>query len=67
MPSTNVKDLNSYCDSYMGITKVEIYVAQVVHLHLCFLGYACCLLTCWLGYHMLLGGKGITKLCAIRL
>ncbi len=64
-PSTNAKDLNSCCDSYAGITKVEIYFALVVHLHLCLLGSAYCLLACWSSCHMFLRGKGITKVCAI--
>jgi hypothetical protein len=61
---TNVKDLNSYYDSYAKITKVDICVAWIVNLHLCLLGCVCCLLACWSGCHMLLGGKGITKGCA---
>jgi hypothetical protein len=52
MPSANAEDLNSCCDSYSRITKVEICVAWVVHLHLCLLGCAYCLLTCWSGCHM---------------
>jgi hypothetical protein len=67
MPSTNAKDLNSCRDSYVGITKVEICVAWVVHLHSCLLYCACCLLACWSCYHMLSRGKGTTKVCAIRL
>jgi hypothetical protein len=65
MPSANTEDLNSCCDSYGGITKVEICVAWVVHLHLCLLGCTCCLLACLLGCHMLSKGKEITKVCAI--
>ncbi len=42
-------------------------VAWVVHFHLSLLGCACCLLTCWLSCYMLSRGKGITKVCAIRL
>jgi hypothetical protein len=67
MPLASAKDLNSSYDSCVGITKVEICVARVVHLHSCLLGCTYCLLTCWSGCHMFLGGKGITKVCAIRL
>jgi Fe-S-cluster-containing dehydrogenase component len=67
MPSANVEDLNFFCDSYVRIPKLEICVAWVVHLHLCLLGCAYCLLACWLGCHMLSRGKGITKVCAIWL
>jgi hypothetical protein len=45
--STNKEDLNSCCDSCVGITKMEICVARVVHFHLCLLGCAYCLLACW--------------------
>ncbi len=47
--STNVKDLNSFRDSCAGITKVEICVAWVVHLHWCLLGCAYYLLAFWFG------------------
>jgi hypothetical protein len=67
VPSANAKDYNSYCNFCAGITKVEICVTWIVHLHLCLLGCACCLLGCWLGCHMFLRVKGITKMCAIRL
>jgi hypothetical protein len=65
--SVNAKGLNSCRDSCVGITKVDICVAWVVHLHLCLLSCAYGLLTCWLGCHMPLRGKGITKVCAIQL
>ncbi len=67
MPLTNAQYLNSYRDSYVRHTKVEICVAWIVHFHLCLLGYACCLLTCWSSCYMFLEGKGITKVCAIWL
>jgi len=61
----NVEDLNSCRELCARITKVEICVASFVHLHLCLLGYICCMLTCWLSCHMLLHGRGIIKVCAI--
>jgi hypothetical protein len=65
MPSTNVEHLNSCCDSCVRIKKVEIYVAWVMHLHLCLLGCAYYLLACWSCCHMLSRVKGITKVYAI--
>jgi hypothetical protein len=43
------------------------YVHVYAYLHSCLWGCVCCLLACWLGCHMLLGGRGITKVCAILL
>jgi hypothetical protein len=65
--SMNEEDMNSCCDSCVGITKMEICVAWVLHFHLCLLGYAYCLLACWSRCSMLSRGKGITKVCVIRL
>jgi hypothetical protein len=59
------KNLNSYHDSYERIIKVEICVTWVMHFHSYLLGCSCRLLTCWLGCHMVSGGKGIIKVCAI--
>ncbi len=63
-PSTNVENLNTCHDSCAKITKVKICVAWFVHLHLCLLDHLC-MLACWLSCHMLLGGKGITKVYVI--
>jgi hypothetical protein len=57
----NAKDLNSYCDSYVGVTKVKIRVARVMHFYLCLLGYANCLLAYWSRYYMLLGVGGLLR------
>jgi hypothetical protein len=65
VPSANVEDLNSYCVSCARITKVEICVTWVVHLHMCLLGWAYYLLTCWSCCHMLSKGRGITKVYVI--
>ncbi len=43
------------------------YMTMCMCLHSCLLGCVCWLLACWLGCHILLGGRGITKVCAIRL
>jgi hypothetical protein len=61
------KGLNFCRDSYVGITKVEICVAWVMHFHLCLMDCVCFLLTCWLGCHKVSWGLGIIKMCVIQL